>query len=501
MKKIILIINFLVPALLCSQDTQDNKGNVWILGFLTDILKEQVQMNFNGDSLEVQPFIGTSSMADPSLSSISDQAGDLVLYTNGCQILNNSHTVIEGGDSLAIDFDPGLCELVGFAGTIDGTLLLPQPCDENKVNLITDETVVIDFTISTFNLYNTEIDITDKDNPVVIEKQAVILHDTLAPGNVYATRHVNGRDWWVCTMETVSNCFKCLLLNEQGFSEPVRSCTGPLWSFMMDSPIWGEDSGVGGFSPDGSTYVRFNSIVGLNVYDFNNENGLMEHRERILFDEDDFLGYVGASISPNSRFLYASAKHRLYQFDLWADDIRSSGKIVATHDTSVPGNPTFRISRIASDNKIYVVGLNSLIGFHVIHNPDLEGEACNVEQLGFRLPEGIAHLGGLPNNPWYGATPDNSPCDSLLSATTDPVKLIPLIDVYPNPTQNYLNISSPDDLHITRTELLDLQGTAHTLVHENTSQVRLDLSGYPAGLYFVSIHTEKGSVVKKVVVE
>jgi len=127
MKKIILIINFLVPALLCSQDNQDNKGNVWILGFLTDILKEQVQMDFNGDSLEVQPFIGTSSMADPSLSSISDQAGDLVLYTNGCQILNNSHTVIEGGDSLAIDFDPGLCELVGFAGTIDGPYSYHNP--------------------------------------------------------------------------------------------------------------------------------------------------------------------------------------------------------------------------------------------------------------------------------------------------------------------------------------------------------------------------------------
>jgi len=90
----------------------------------------------------------------------------------------------------------------------------------------------------------------------------------------------------------------------------------------------------------------------------------------------------------------------------------------------------------------------------------------------------------------------------FLSSTFDPEStLLADISVHPNPTQDHLTISAPDDLHITRTELLNLHGRTHTRFHEHTSEVQLDLSSYPSGLYFVSIHTDKGAVVKKVVVE
>jgi len=98
--------------------------------------------------------------------------------------------------------------------------------------------------------------------------------------------------------------------------------------------------------------------------------------------------------------------------------------------------------------------------------------------------------------------PEFDDCLTAISSTDDLAYLqLSAISAYPNPTQDHLTISAPDDLHITRTELLDLQGRTHTRFHENTSEVRLDLSGYPSGLYFVSIHTDKGTVVKKVVVE
>jgi len=98
--------------------------------------------------------------------------------------------------------------------------------------------------------------------------------------------------------------------------------------------------------------------------------------------------------------------------------------------------------------------------------------------------------------------PEYDECLTPLSSTDNlAFKQLSAIEAYPNPTQYHLTISAPDDLHITRTELLDPQGRTHTRFHEHSSEVRLDLSGYPAGLYFVSIHTEKGSVVKKVVVE
>ena len=90
----------------------------------------------------------------------------------------------------------------------------------------------------------------------------------------------------------------------------------------------------------------------------------------------------------------------------------------------------------------------------------------------------------------------------FLSSTHDPEStLLSDIKVFPNPTSSLLTLTAPPELHIERTELMDAQGRTHTQVHEKTSEVVLDLSGYASGLYFVTVHTEKGSVVKKVVVE
>ena len=123
-----------------------------------------------------------------------------------------------------------------------------------------------------------------------------------------------------------------------------------------------------------------------------------------------------------------------------------------------------------------------------------------MEQLGLRFPEGVLHLSAMPNNPWYGALPDNSLCDSLLSVSINEVSDIEKdITIHPNPTQDHVTLTAPPDLLIERIELLDTQGRTHNSFYENSSEVRLDLSGYPSGLYFVSIYTEKGRVVKKIV--
>ena len=160
------------------------------------------------------------------------------------------------------------------------------------------------------------------------------------------------------------------------------------------------------------------------------------------------------------------------------------------------------LSRLAPDGKIYIAGFTSLDGIHVIHNPDLKGEACDVEQLGLRFPLDMDHLSGLPNNPWYGTLPDNTLCDSLLSVSVNEVSnLGKEITLHPNPTQDQVTLTAPPDLLIDRIELLDTQGRTHNSFYENSSEVRLDLSGYPTGLYFVSIYTEKGRVVKKIVRE
>lgn len=96
--------------------------------------------------------------------------------------------------------------------------------------------------------------------------------------------------------------------------------------------------------------------------------------------------------------------------------------------------------------------------------------------------------------------PDVSDC--LMPSSTDDKAFLELsaISLAPNPTHDFVTITGPHGLNIERTELLDTQGRTHTAYYDHSSEVRIDLRSYPSGLYFLSINTEEGSVVKKVVV-
>ena len=99
--------------------------------------------------------------------------------------------------------------------------------------------------------------------------------------------------------------------------------------------------------------------------------------------------------------------------------------------------------------------------------------------------------------------PEYDDCLTPLTSTEDPgaYHSLAAITAHPNPTTAHITLTAPPELHIQCTELLDTRGVTHTAFHDKSSEVTLDLSGYPSGLYFVSVHTEEGSVVKKVVVE
>lgn len=318
-------------------------------------------------------------------------------------------------------------------------------------------------------------------------------------GSVFITQHENGLDWWICLLRLQSNCYDCILLDSNGFSDPVTSCSRPVWGDPSASSI-GQGVGDGAFSPDGNLYVRFNFQFGISIYDFDNKTGILDHQEQIFLEEDDFLGHVGAAISPNSRYLYASALSRLYQFDLLADTIESSGVIVDNLDTTLPGNHIFRISTLGPDGKIYIAGINSLGGLHVIHHPDRAGFACEVEQLGLRLPAEIFHASGLPNNPWYGKLPNNRLCDSLVSVQDEAIDF--QIDVFPNPATDHVVISSEDsEVKINEVKLYDSYGKLIIRDNFTSAHGRLELGLCPAGLYIMVIETSRGRVVEKIVVE
>src|SRR5690606_1796319 len=163
------------------------------------------------------------------------------------------------------------------------------------------------------------------------------------------------------------------------------------------------------FTPDANKYIRVNPFNGLNIFDFDNEKGELSNPIVIDFPNDTFY-YAGASASANSRFLYISARTKLYQFDLQAVDIAASKTLIGVWDGFDDPYPIiFYYSALAPDNKIYISGTSSHKYLHVIHKPDSLGLACEFEQRGIELPS--YNFATIPNFPHYRSQPTAVDCD------------------------------------------------------------------------------------------
>jgi hypothetical protein len=208
----------------------------------------------------------------------------------------------------------------------------------------------------------------------------------------------------------------------------------------------------------------------------------------IGFPQDSFT-LSGLSISPNSRFLYAAARTKLYQFDLWEVDIADSRILIDTLDLiNIPAfGAVFHLSQLAPDNKIYIAGSGSHLYLHVINNPDSLGTACNFVQQGVEIP--ALNFASIPNFPNYRLGVASEPCDSIMSAEESVgSKYFPPIDVFPNPVSSLVNIKIEEtrSLHDFALGIFDLTG--RIVVSEPSLKANnVSVAGISSGAYFYSI--------------
>lgn len=79
-------------------------------------------------------------------------------------------------------------------------------------------------------------------------------------------------------------------------------------------------------------------------------------------------------------------------------------------------------------------------------------------------------------------------------------KLSKEFKIYPNPTTNKLNIKLPEGISKANFSILDITGKQYLSEKINKNNTAINLS-VPKGIYFVKIKSDKGIVVKKLVVE
>ena len=420
-----LILSPLLPA----QDAPRYDAN-WILGGRNT---PGVQFVFEKDSLHINS-VDKDMVLYLTNTTMSNANGELQFYTNGCYLANANHQVMENGDSVSLGtFQRYWCD-DGGSPLSQGVLALPDPGDSSKYYLFCHSPIEGTYvepylffgdTLGGWKdniprgLSMASIDMKANNGlGKVIEKNTVILNDTLSKGYLHATLHANGRDWWIIIPEFTSNCYYKLLLTAQGITLHDKQCLGIPWN-----PL--DLAGQGGFSPNGETYVRISSGNILSILRFDRCSGHLYDILDLPLPIDSIpLGGAGMAISPNSRYLYTSVPQYVFQYDLEATDIETSKMLIAEYDGFQNPNPTgFDMLQLAPDGKIYMVAGGSNYNYHVINQPDLRGVACDLVQHGITFPN--VNSSTIPNHPNYRLGPLANPCSVEMMALEELAVVFP----------------------------------------------------------------------------
>jgi hypothetical protein len=494
MKKCLLLCIVILPTSFFAQ----KEGDIWIFGTGISEPDSAYKLNyitFSDEIIDIEllyqsiPFYGSQSI-------VSDSSGRFY-YTNGINIYNNTHEIVENG----MGFQSSTQYPYGFPFN-QSALLLPLPSSPIIDIMIDASHVDIGSTIIVNTLRYSLIDgsLNNGKGEVISKKiELTDIADSLNTGHLTAVRHANGRDWWILTSRYKTNTYIKYLLSPVGITNMSEQNIGEV-----------TNNGVGYsvFSPDGEWYARFtaygatnNPKASLHFYRFDRCTGILSDPNYKFYPGPDVYG--GVAFSPNSRYMYVSKYTKILQYDLEAPDILASEQTVAEYDGFLDENgvPTrFYGLQLAPDGKIYgnIPNFNSRY-IHVIDQPDLPGDSCNVIQHAIYLP---AHnFGTLPNLPWYRLyEAEGSPCDTLgVSSQWSPPPAVPAIRVWPIPAADVLHFSAegdwPEPLDLVLYDALGKAVLSYASLRVSPF-AQIDLTVLPPGAYFYTLIRPNGTMVK-----
>ena len=378
--------------LICASLLSAQHDALWLLGGTSTYSQRGSRLDFRADTLEIDAMNLPFGFDQFGGLTMADEKGQLQFYTNGCQIRNAQHQLME--ESVGFQEEnrlDGYCGArLGAYPLTQGLLGLPEPGYPAYYLLLH---LRMDEGGRLTDLLFTRINMLANEGLGRVEEKNVLLLQDLLADQLTATRHCNGVDWWIVVPHHASNGYYRFLLTATGFSGPRYQSIGPGWPAA-------DANGQAVFSPDGHFYLRTNADAGLLRLSFNNCTGLMSEPVLVRAEGEEGLA-AGVSVSRNSRYVYHSYSRVLYQFDLRAADFGASRREIDRYDGFRSPYPvTFFQHRLAPDGRIYLSASNRSDYLHVIYQPNEAGPACLFEQHAIELP--APHRFGLPNAPFYG---------------------------------------------------------------------------------------------------
>ena len=461
-------------------------------------LNENGILNFPGNNPTV--FMDTTIKMRFSYThtNISDTAGNLLMYTNGVVMMDGNHDTMPNGKGLNPCNYTTQSQYDGLA-IPQADLILPDPGNTNQYYLIHQSWDNLSLQFNK-NLYYSKIDmLLNNGNGDLTQKNIILLQDTLWGGGTTACKHANGRDWWVVVVRHFP-IYNVFLLSPNGITLNSVQTIGTRFDF-----------GQAAFSNDGNYYGIREFTKNFQVFDFDRCTGVFSN-PRIVLTNDSNVS-EGLCFSPDSKLVYASSAHYLYQANLDSANLTAGTQLVATWDSTydpVFGPPVeagFEFMQIGPDGKIYMTTQWATHYMHCINYPDSLGVGCDLQQHSLLLPTYNGNT--IPNFVNYFLGPVvGSVCDSLGLGVPENALHYFKFSIQPNPLAEkvlhckYVLPQTASGGKAGVLEVLDLTGrilVKEPLPEWSTEQhIKLNVT---AGLYLVRITSNHQQSVKKICVK
>lgn len=430
-------------------------------------------------------------------ASYSDRKGNLLLYSNGCVIMDGNHQIIPGGDSINYGSNGwGDClQGYGYARGPQSAMFIPQPNNEDSIiNLfhlfgegISDPIKGVKY--YTFEVRKTEIS-RIKNQWKVTDKNKTLLRDTLSFNSMVATKHQNNKDWWIILPDdsgsNTKNTYNILKITKEGCSEVVKQKIGDLLTGTLQC----------NFSPDGTKYALYNFVeTYVSLFDFDRATGTLSNYRK--FNLPDTNRYGGCAFSPNSRFLYVTQLDKIWQYDTYAADIDASRELVAVYDGFIdPSYDTTKTKKRSyfwqmqqgPDCKLYINAPQYNKYLSYINKPNEKGVACDVRQHAIYIRTGINK--SLPYFPNYrlGTIYEND-CDTITEVGwLNPFLENDALEIVPNPSQGSFEVRNLTEVdEPTHLQILNMTGQIlyNKIIQPFSTNTIIDDHKLNSGIYII----------------
>jgi len=357
--------------LLTTNISAQNENSQWYFGY-------SAGLNFLNNPPSV--LLNAAMNMPNSCASIADAAGNLLFYTNGQTIRNQSHAIMANGAGLHAN------------GGGVSIMAVKQPGSTNLYYIFT-----IGDPVSFFVLKYSIVDMSLAAGQGSVVAKNVVVGSQNCTQKMTGTYHCNGKDIWIIVHDLGNNIFRSYLLTSTGLNTvSIPSSIGSIHAVSNDGPMKVSSSGnklgvtVGGIQ---------NTFRAVELMDFNNSTGVISNPITV-FSESIGTGtsFYGIEFSPDNSKLYVAGNsgNYIHQWDLCAG---SASAIAASHfSLSLPIHINQGL-QLAQNGKIYVCtnggGPALSTSLHVIHAPNNAGVACNLvawgqslggQQSGYTLP-------------------------------------------------------------------------------------------------------------------